>query len=182
MVEPFSLSAIGALAATEGIKFLYAQATEVLKRWRGRKAGKEAEAAEPIPVGGANVLEGQLEPPKVNFDAVDRLHDDITTLASVLANYASGLEEPNPGDRELAEAADGLRRALEVVYGQRITFKGEPREASGPIVVGHADVEKVAGDVTGVRVRLMKTGRIHGTLKSDEVAGKASGVDIDTMG
>jgi hypothetical protein len=182
MVEPFSLSAVGALAATEGIKFLYAQAAEVLKRWRDRKAGKEGEAQAPIPVAGAEVLEGKLDPPKVNFEAVERLQDDIRTLAGVLANYASGVEEPNPGDRELAEAADGLRRALEVVYGQRITFQGETRESSGPMVVGHADVEKVVGDVAGVRVRLMKSGRIHGTLTSDEVTGRGSAVEIDTMG
>ena len=47
MVDPLSLSAIGAVALTEGIKFLYEQAGEVLKRWRDRKdAGAKAAPAQ----------------------------------------------------------------------------------------------------------------------------------------
>jgi hypothetical protein len=180
MVDPFSLGAIGALAATEGIKFLYGQAAEVLARWRERKSGKEADA--PIPVQNAEVLEGKLDPPRIDFEAAERLHDDIKTLASVLGNYANGLEEPDPGDRDLVEAADGLRRALEAVYGQRITFKGEEREASGPVVMGHADVERVIGDVAGVRARLIRSGRVTGELTATEVTGKASGVDAGDIG
>lgn len=168
-MDPFSLGALGALAATEGIKFLYSQAAEVLKRWRDRKAGKEAEAQAPIPITSPEVLKGTLEPPRVDFDAVDRLHDDIKRLAGVLGNYANGLEEPNPDDRDLAEAADALRRALEVIYGQRITFKGENREPSGPMVIGRADVTKVIGDVAGVRAHLVRSGRVEGELKADEV-------------
>jgi hypothetical protein len=184
MVDPFSLGALGAVAATEGIKFLYGQATEVIKRWRDRKAGKEAEAEAPIPVTGAEVLEGELAPPKVDFDAAERLHENITDFASVLGNYASGLKEPDPEDRDLAAAADGLRRALEAVYGQRITFKGEDREPSGPVVTGRVDVETVAGDVAGVRARLVRSGRIVGEAHATEVkaGGKLSGADFDTIG
>src|SRR5436853_581049 len=120
MADPFSAAALGALAATEGIKFLYGQAAEVLKRWRDRKAGKVAAALTPIPVPDRSVLEGKLESPTVDFDAVERLHEDIETLADALGKYAGGLREPDPGDEELAAAADGLRRALEVVYRQRL--------------------------------------------------------------
>ena len=182
MADPFSLGVLGALVATEGIKFLYNQAAEVLKRWRDRKAGKEAEAQVPIRIMNPEVLQGSLEPPQVDFDAVDRLHDDIRQLAGVLGNYAGGLEEPSPDDRELAEAADALRRVLEVVYGQRITFKGEHREPSGPVVIGRADVDKVIGDVAGVRARLVRGGHVEGELKAGEVTGTGSGVDVDTIG
>jgi hypothetical protein len=182
MVDPLSLGGLGALAATEGIKFLYAQASELLKRWRDRKAGKETEADEPIPVTAGDVLEGTLAPLRPDLDAVDRLGPDIKAFARVLGDYAGGLEEPSPNDRDLVDAADGLRRALEVVYGQRITFKGERREASGPIVVGLADVDKVAGDVAGVRARLVRSGRVHGELHAEDVTGKASGTEVDTVG
>ena len=183
-MDPLSLGALGAVAATEGVKFLYGQAAEVLKRWRDRKAGKDADAHSAIPLTGAEVLEGKLNPPIVDFDAVGRLHEDITKLAGVLGNYAAGLEEPDPNDRELTEAADGLRRALEVIYGQRITFKGEDRAPSGPIVVGRAEVDRVAGDVAGVRARLARSGRIHGEVKSTVVehGATASGVEIDEIG
>lgn len=182
MVDPFSMGALGALAATEGIKFLYGQAAEVLKRWRERKAGNEAAAEEPILVQGGEILQGELQPPKVDFDAVERLEEDVKKLAAVLGNYAGGLEEPDPGDRELADAADGLRRALEVIYGQRITFEGEEREPSGPAVIGRAEVDKVVGDVAGVRARLIRSGRIEGEVVAGEVTGRASGVDADTIG
>jgi hypothetical protein len=182
MVEPFSAAALGALAATEGIKFLYGQAAEVLKRRRDRKAGKTEASLAPIPVPDQNVLEGKLEPPKVDFDAAERLHEDIETLADALGKYAGGLRDPDPNDQDLAVAADGLRRALEVVYGQRITFKGEQRDPSGPVVIGRADVEQVAGDVAGVRARLVKSGRVEGTLTAKTVSGTGAGVDIDTIG
>lgn len=184
MVDPFSVGALGAVAATEGIKFLYTQATEVIKRWRDRKAGKEVEAQSPIPVDRPDLLEGELAPPKVNFEAAERLQDDIKQLASVLGSYANGLEEPDPDDRELAAAADGLRRALEAVYGQRITFKGEAREPSGPVVTGRAEVETVAGDVAGVRARLIRNGRIVGEARATEVkeGGTLSGVDVGEIG
>lgn len=181
-MEPFSVAALGALAVTEGIKFLYGQAAEVLKRWRARKAGREEDAQAPIPVLDEDLLEGKLTPPKVDFDALERLHEDVKSLARVLSNYASELDEPDPSDEELATTADSLRRALEVVYGQRITFKGEQREPSGPVVIGRADVDKVVGDVAGVRAGLVKSGRVEGTLKAKEVTGKGAGVEVDTIG
>ena len=46
MADPFTLGAVGAVVLTEGIKFLYGQAGEALKRWRERKAaGKNADCS-----------------------------------------------------------------------------------------------------------------------------------------
>ena len=185
MVEPFSMGAVGAVAVTEGIKFLYGQAAEVLKRWRDRKAGKVAEAQEPIQIKPAEVtgiLEGTLEAPRVDFAVLDRLHDDIRRLAGVLGSYATGLDEPDPSDHDLTSAADGLRRALEAVYGQRITFRGENRQPSGPTVIGRAEVDKVVGDVAGVRARIVRDGHVEGELKAGEVTGTGCGVDVGTIG
>lgn len=184
MTDPLSWAVLGALVATEGIKFIYDQATEVLKRRRERKAGREAEAEAPIPVPADAPLEGTLEPPRVDFDAAERLHDEIKALRSALGDYAEGLDDPEPGDQELAAAANGLRQALEVVYGQRITFRGEDREPSGPTVIGRAEAETVAGDVAGVRARLIRSGRIQGTAVVKEVqqGGKVTAVDADTIG
>jgi hypothetical protein len=184
MAEPLSWAVLGTLAATEGIKFLYGQATEVLKRRRERKAGKEEEAAEPIAVPADAPLQGTLEPPQVDFDAADRLHDEIKALRSTLADYADGLADPEPGDQELAAAANGLREALEVVYRQRITFRGEDREPSGPVVINRAEAENVAGKVAGVRARLVRSGRVEATVKVKEVqqGGEVIGGDFDTIG
>jgi hypothetical protein len=182
MADPFTMGALGALAATEGIKFLYGQAAEVLKRWRDRKAGNDEAAQAPIPLDNVEVLQGTLEPPTIDFDAVERLHEDIKSLAGVLGNYAGGIDEPDPGDRELVDAAQSLRGALEIVYGQRITFKNESRDASGPVVFGRAEVEKVIGDVAAVRVRLMRSGRVEAEFKAGEVTGKGTAAEIDKLG
>lgn len=38
MSDPLTLTVVGTIVITEGIKFLYSQATEVLKIWRDNKA------------------------------------------------------------------------------------------------------------------------------------------------
>ena len=187
MVEPFSLGALGALAAAEGIKFVYGQAAEVMKRWHARRAGKQAEANTPIPVDEAQaaaLLEGTLRAPKVDFDAMERLEADIRLLAGVLGNYANGFTVPDRDDSDLAMAADGLRRALEAVYGQRMTFKGEQREPSGVTVVGRAHADEVVGQLVGVRAQLLRSGHVEGTATAEIVrpTGEVDGVRLGTLG
>jgi hypothetical protein len=81
----------------------------------------------------------------------------------------------------LLVAADGLRRALEAVYQQRITFKGEPeREASGPVLIGRIDVQEVASYVAGVRARRVEGGaRLEGEIKAGRVERDAEAVAVD---
>jgi hypothetical protein len=177
--EPISL-VLGTVALTEGVKFLYGQAGEVLRRWRERKAGR-ADGDEPVPLD-SSLLAGELEPARVDYQTVERLEGELRQLAGRLGNYANGLEEIEPKDTEALEAADALRRALEVVYRQRITFRGEDRPPSGPVVIGRAEVDRVIGDVAGVRARVVRGGRVEGEVEADEVTGRASGVDVDTIG
>jgi hypothetical protein len=184
MADPLSWGALGALAATEDMKFLYGQATKVLKRWRERKASREAQAKTPVPVPADAPLKGTLEPPCVDFDAVGRLHDEIRALRSVLGDYVDGLADPEPGDEELAVTANGLRQALEVVYGQRITFHGEDREPSGPVVIGRAEADTVAGDLAAVRARLIHSERVEAStvVKHVPSGGKVTGPVFDSIG
>jgi len=187
MVEPFTLTALGAVAATEGIKFLYGQASEVLKRWRERKAGDEAAAATPIavnPVASEKLLAGKLEEPRVDFDALERLHEGIRDAAKELSDYAGGLEDPDPDDEQLARTLDTLRRALEVVYRQRITFKGEDRPPSGPAVIAGAQVDEVEGRLTNLRARRIAGGNVDARLevKKIEKSGEVTNLDVDTIG
>jgi hypothetical protein len=179
MSDPLSLAVLGAVGLTEGIKFLYGQAGEVLARWRDRGAGR-AQGEEPMAIE-SPLLEGQLAPARVNHETIERLEGELTGLAGRLGNYANGLQTVDPGDVEMLEAADALRRALEVIYGQRITFRGEDRPPSGPLVIGRAEVDRVIGDVAGVRARVVR-GHVEGELKAREVTGRASGVDADTIG
>jgi hypothetical protein len=182
MVEPFSLGVLGAVAATEGIKFLYGQAAEVLKRWRERRSDDGPAAQAPIPVdsAAARLLEGELEAPTVDFAALQSRHEEIRQLAGTLGNYAGGIEVPEADDRGLSDAVDRLRRALEEVYGQRITFKGEHREPSGVRLRGEVEAGTVDAGATNVGVdvdgRLKSGDSAEGFAKATTVKGEQAGV------
>jgi hypothetical protein len=183
VMEPFSLAALGAFTLTEGVKFLYGQAGEILKRRRERK--KAAEEGSPVPVAEAveiqdqAILEGELAPPMIDFEAVEHLEEDLKVLSQRLGNYAGGIEEVDPADQELLRTIDALRRALEAIYQQRITFKGEDRPPSGPLVEGRVDVGEVAGYAAAVRAEVIESGRVTGTLTAKEVKPGAEAVAVD---
>src|SRR5947199_10744351 len=82
MVDPLTLSTIGAVALTEGIKFLYEQAGEVLKRWRERKntvkdASPQQDKTESVDVKLPDVFEGQFSAPQIHFNAVEQVEDPL---------------------------------------------------------------------------------------------------------
>jgi len=183
MADPFTAAAIGGVVLTEGIKFLYKQAGEVLKRWRERRdtGGVPAESATLRPPEG--LLEGTVEPVEPKDDQAERLEQELRETRRLLADYAEGIETPKPGDHLVVEQADALRRLLEAAYGQRITFKGEQRPPSGPLVTGEIDVKEVAGDAAAVRAKVISSGEVRGTAKADRVeqGGKLTGVEADRI-
>ncbi len=183
MVEPVSLAALGGLALTEGIKFLYSQAGEILRRRRERKdakAGDQTAAATPLPMPPQDALEGQLEPVVEDADAVEELADQLSQLRKELSEYAAGNEEPDPADPGVLATVQALRLALESIIGQRITFKDEPREPSGtPVVTGRMTAKTVEGIATGIDTDTVE-GRMHGEAVAERVTptGKVAGVRI----
>jgi hypothetical protein len=183
LADPLTLGALGAVALTEGIKFLYGQAGEVLKRWHERrdKAAATTQARLQAPGG---LLDGAVEPADPRDDVSERLEEELRETRRLLADYAEGIETPRPDDRLLLEQTDALRRLLEAVYGQRITFKGESRPSSGPLVTGDIDVDDVAGDAAAVRARVIESGDVRGSAKAKRVepVGKLSGVDVERIG
>jgi hypothetical protein len=188
VMEPFSLAALSAVTLTEGVKFLYGQAGEILKRRRERKKaeeeGRPVPAPEPVEIPDQGILEGELAPAIVDLETVERLEEDLKVLSQRLGNYAGGIEEVDPGDQELLQTFDALRRVLEAIYQQRITFKGEDRPPSGPLVEGRVDVGDVAGYAAAVRSDVIESGRVQGTLTAKEVkpGGEAVAVDVKRIG
>lgn len=185
MSDPLTLAAVGAVALTEGIKFLYGQAGEALKRWRERKAaGATPEVAEPVQIAlPAAAFEGRLTEPRLHLEMVERLERDLRDLRAAVADYAQGIDEVDPADRALLEQVDGLRRAMEAVYGQRLTFKGEQRPPSEAGVVGEAKVEEVLGYVAGLRAKRIIGGSVTGRVEAGTVGpgGEAVGLEVDTV-
>jgi hypothetical protein len=188
MADPLTLAAVGAMALTEGIKFLYGQAGEALKRWRERKAAKVTVAPgemEPVETElPAEAFDGRLENPRLDLEAVARLEGELRALRMAVADYAQGIDQVDPSDRPLLETVDGLRQAMEAVYGQQITFKGEQRPPSGAMVVGEAKVDEVLGYVAGLRAKRIVGGSATGRLEAKRVGpdAEAVGLDVDTIG
>ena len=179
-MDPMSLSVLGATALTKGIDFLYGQATEVLKRRRERDDGGSPSAEVALPGGGPDLIVGELKPLQVDLDAAARLEQDIADLRRALSDYRDGIRAVDPSDRNLLDVTDALRRALEAVYRQPLTFVGEKRRLPETVVRGEVDVEEVHGHAAGVRARVLSGGQITGTARAKTVGpgGEIHGVDV----
>lgn len=132
----------------------------------------------------SDAFAGQLERPQLHLDAVGRLEQELRDLRAAVADYAQGVDEVDPSNHELLQTADALRQAMEAVYGQRITFAGEPRQPSGPLVAGEANVDEVLGYVAGLRARRIIGGSVTGRVTAKRVGpgGQAVGLDAGTIG
>lgn len=152
-MEPISLSLLGGAVLTEGVRFLYDQASELIRaareRRRAAKEGAQPPATVQVPVRPNGVLDGPVAS-TVEGAVLDREGKALVRLAGALAPYASGDADVEPDDPELLDAAQNLRGLLEAAYGQRLTLRGERREPSGTRV----DVNQVLGEVFGAAVAL----------------------------
>jgi hypothetical protein len=178
-VEPITLAVVGTTVLVEGVKFLYAQAGEAIKYWRERRDT-------PVPIPADAPIEGELEPAKIDSAAMERLEGEIVELRQALDPYAADVAPAlvDANNHDLIEVIEGLRRSLEAVLGQRIRFKGEAGEPSGPLVEGEVNVDDVLGYVAGVRARSIEGGVVRGSIRAKTVApgSQAAGVDVDRIG
>lgn len=188
MAEPITLTLAAGIVLAEGVKFLYGQAGELLTRWRKRQdeAAEAARAAtEAIPVVlPADVFEGELVNPVIHYDALAAAHARLRELRRELVPYVEEGEPVDAADTALLERVDLLRGLLEAVYQQRITFKGEQRPASGPLVDARVEVEEVLGRAAALKAGGIKSGAVRAEAKAKTVGpgGELYGVDADTIG
>jgi hypothetical protein len=174
VADPLTLSVLGGAVLTQGVTFLYTQAGELL---RSRRERREARARPPEP----GVLAGELAPLEADSGVLDEVAGEMTRLCRELSGYAGGIEEITPADRELLVRVEALRGLLEAVYGQRLTFDGEEREPSGPVVEGSIDVRTVLGRAVAVRAgEVSGAAHVRGEGRADRVEAGAefTGVDI----
>ena len=155
MIEPISLTAVGVFALTEGIKFLYTEAGELLKHRRERKEGTRQEGPEPELRPPPDIIEGTVEPARPNDERLEELADELRERRRSLTDYADDVEEIDPSNVGLLKEVDELRQLIEVIYEQRITFKGEDREPSGPLVEN--EVRAMEAKIRGSRVGIVDT-------------------------
>jgi hypothetical protein len=165
--DPVTLTVLGGVAATEGIKFLYGQAAELLKAWREQRRKVDAGEAPPsqltVPILENEVLDGAPGEPVADATVLDRESKSLVQLIGALSPYADGKADIDLADEELSEQAGRLRALLEAAYGQRFTLRGEQRDPTGTRV----SVRQVLGDVEG------------SVLGADADVGPGGDLDID---
>ncbi len=165
MVDPLSLSVLGGVALTEGIKFLYGQTTELLKRRRDQAQVADNGITSPSPTDlvahQPEVLDRKLQRSEVDFGVVASYERELRDLRSWLTDYVDGLADVNPNDRQLLERVSALRALLELAYGQHLTFRGEDRPASGTPLAAEAalQVKTYAAQVTASGAGAVAVGR-----------------------
>ncbi len=176
VTDPLSLAVLGGAAATEGIKFLYGQAAEVIRAWRARREDRD-EPLE-VPIVATSVLDAQPAGTMVDPAVLVRAHNRMLELWQQLAPYAQGLEDAGDTDVGLARAASELRALLEAAYGQRFTFRGERREPTGTRVAVEQVLGTVAGLAAGVEGDIGPAATVVVRQDADEVTaeGKVIGV------
>jgi hypothetical protein len=153
--DPLTLTALGGVAATEGIKFLYGQAAELLKAWRERcQQTKPGEAPSPellVPIIDSVVLDSRPAQRPADAAVLEKAHKSLVQLSGALSPYAQGQADVDLADEALAEQAGQLRALLEAAYHQRFTFQGEKRERTGSTVSVRQALGSVAGEVLGAK-------------------------------
>lgn len=172
MSEILSLAALGVTALTEGVKFLYAQAGDLLRRRRDRT---ECDAREPVTE--SPVLVEPRSLPNPDLDMIGRLEAELRGLRTDLHDYASGVDAIDPQDAWLLSRADALRKVLEAIYGIPLTLAGEHR--AEPRIRGRITAEDVAGYVAAVRADRITGGAIDGEVRVRRVYSGAEVVGID---
>ena len=188
MPEPITLTAVGILALTEGVKFLYAQAGEFLNQWRRRKeasAKPETKPASTIPEP-PDVFDGPLGLKDADLSVLDNVGKDMLAAKKELANVVDGSSGADLADEAFLRNVQVLRWSMEQVVGHRITFIGEDRAQTGsPVIRGEVDVDLLQGsEAIGAEVDEMTQGTVEGKARVGTASdnSKVVGTRVGTTG
>ena len=126
MHEWMNMSALGTMVLEQGVKFLYEQATRALKRkFIPHSGGLQAPSHLPP------IFDEASGPLSYHVDKIEALEDQLRNLSQMVSKWATGAEPINPADPEFTRIVAALRLAMEHVFQQRLTFKGEQRSQDG---------------------------------------------------
>jgi len=125
MTEWMNLQTLGTMVLHQGVKFLYEQAMAALRR--KLEPGGTPHAPPHLPP----IFDHVSGPLTYHLDKVEALEEPLRKLSDVVSKWASGAEPVNPANPEMMMATAALRLAMEQVFQQRLTFKGEQRSSDG---------------------------------------------------
>lgn len=184
MIES-TLAGVAAAVLTEGVKFLYSQASELLNAWRKRRRGDQDDGPRTVvPPDGVFTGDLRLDHPDAEVLAQREEALDDALVLPALVRIANG-READPADAGVVKATETLRVLLEDVIGTRITLVGEAgREPSGtPVLRGEAEADVVEGILGGNVIGSISAGVAQGRAKAKDVrpGGIVAGNYIDEV-
>jgi hypothetical protein len=169
MIDPISMTALGS-AASQTVGFLYAQAAEVLKARRERRAAAGAGGPDlHVPMVANQVLDGPATADTISSDVLEARLQALVKLTGALAPYALGQADIETASTELSQDAGTLRAILEALYGQRLTFTHEQREPTGSVVSVRQALADIDGTVVGAAGDVRAGGHLEVTQHADAV-------------
>ena len=180
-----SLVSVGSVAISEGIKFFYVQAAELLKRYRDRKKGGDVHSVDSVAV--------DVEPP-VEFDAkrftavvpmaaIETNRAALEGLLKELSGFAMGYADLDMSDERVLRHVVTLRETLESLYAHPLRFVNETRPEAPTV-----SVAVVAGDVdgqfTGLEAGDVGSGTVQMQAKLGSIGenGSATAVKLGNIG
>jgi len=171
-----TLAGVGAIALKEGVKFLYGQAGEILKRWRDRKeqtrGGDSTSADAELPT----IFVGEQRSPRIHFQEIPALEGRLRALYRELAEYATEVSPVSTEDPDLLSKIDELRKVIERIYRQRLTFEGEQRRPADLAVFGRVELGTIGGEAIGVDAEGKGASEIRGEVVGEELKPGASAI------
>ena len=186
MSDPSPLSTVESTVLSEGIKFLYNQAAELLRRWRDRRdepanaevaAGLDYAVPELPRAFAPSSAQGGLDE-----QALAELVEELWALRRELQDHADGVVPIDANDSTLLGLVDALRCCLEAVWCRPLVFAGEQRSpaAQRAVVEGRVSTQEVAGYAAAVRAASLPGGTIRGQARANRVwpGGQLIGVEL----
>lgn len=163
---------VASAALTEGVKFLYKQAGEILTSWRERRHDEAAAAPRALPPP-SSVTVGEAKPLASAPD--DRALEALQTVKDRAESVKDG--DVDISDPAARQVISDLRLMVEVALQASIRFAGEPPRPSSVsnIAVLTGEVE---GRVTGVRAKLANVIGVKVQTGIVKPGGEVTGVDL----
>jgi len=143
--DPFDMAMVAGSALPAAFTFLFAQLETLLARRREGRTQHAELTADQVPGELVGTLSLPLQPDEALLQERAR---ELETYLHVLRTYAQDPSRVSPSDEALMAVLGQVRGALEEIHGQRLTFLGEDRPRSGPLVAGQYKV--VSGDLVGM--------------------------------
>jgi hypothetical protein len=152
MNDALTLAALGADTMNEAVRFLFAQASELLSARRHLKTRDkpQGEVLVEIAASDSKLLERPLARHRISVALIDQELDELTKAIAALRDANGAVRQLAPDETSALTVAEQLREILERLYGESIVFLGEKDPRSRIHVRQQADA--IGGEMTGVKM------------------------------